>query len=472
MSMATPTNDLPGYDDAGSAFRRRMSPFAGARFVLGAARRRPWTFILVLLLGLGSTTAYYVLKTPVYYVEARILAQRQQALPSMIRTAGADEAPTRTASEFVHQRENLLALIREANLLPSAPSAPADGPRGVASRVLGGGEDEDPMNTLVVRLDRALKVTTGDGVITISIEWNDPQQAYHLVEMALQNFLEARQVQDITAFDEAISLMQGRVAVLRQQVDREEARETGTSSPAEPLPDGASSRAPSPRTQQPQTEELARLKSMVDAKERAVRDMEDARRRRLSELQAQLDERRGVYSDAHPNVIALRREIESFGTESKQLVSLREEEAQLRQEYAARLAAEPRPTLRAVNTYRPLPVMAGRASGGPESDRLREARGQYQNMLSRVNEAQLALDTARAAFKHRYTVIRPAEVPRSPYSPKAIKVFGLGGAMAFLLAVLAAALPDLTSGRILERWQLERTLDLPVLADFAARDER
>jgi uncharacterized protein involved in exopolysaccharide biosynthesis len=372
----------------------------------------------------------------------------------------------------VHQRENLLALIREANLVPAAPSQPSGGPRSVASRVLGGGEDEDPLNALVVRLDRALKVTTGDGVITISIEWNDPQQAYHLVEMALQNFLEARQVQDITAFDEAISLMQGRVAVLRQQVDREEAREMGASSPSEPLPvpDGAPSRAPSSRTQPPQTEEMARLKSMVDAKERAVRDMEDTRRRRLAELQAQLEERRGVYSDAHPNVIALRREIESFGTESKQLVSLREEEAQLRQEYATRLAAEPRP-VRAVNTYRPFPPTAGRASG-LESERLREARGQYQNMLNRVNEAQLALDTARAAFKHRYTVIRPAEVPRSPYSPKAINVFGLGGVMAFLLAVLAAALPDLTSGRILERWQLERTLDLHVLANFADRDDR
>jgi uncharacterized protein involved in exopolysaccharide biosynthesis len=469
MSMATPPDDLPGNDDAGSPAAHRSSPSDWYGFVLSAVRRRPWTFTFVLLLGLGAATGYYVLKKPVYYVETRILAQRQQALPSMIRTAGGDEAPTRTASEFVHQRENLLALVREANLAPVSRN-PAAGPTGgVISRLLGN-EEEDPFNSLVVSLDRALKVTTGDGVITISIEWSDPQQAYHLVESALQNFLEARQVQDITAFDEAISLMQGRVAVLRQQLDREEAREASPSLQSEPVPspEGVPARTGSTRSQQPATEELARLKSMVAAKERAVRDMEDARRRRLLELQAQLEERRGIYSDAHPTVIALRREIESLGTESKQLLSLRDEESTLRAEYAARLAAEPRPA----RTYRALPSQATRSGSGMESERLREARAQYQNMINRVNEAQLALDTARAAFKHRYTVIRPAEVPRSPYSPKPLRVFGLGGVLAILLAALAVALPDLTSGRILERWQLERALDLPVLANFGARDDQ
>ena len=465
MSTSTPHLDLPGYDD--SPAEHRWSPVDLARVVAGSARRRPWTFILVFLLGMGGASAYFVLRTPVYFVEARILAQRQQAIPSMMRTTGADEAPTRTATELIHQRENLLALIREANLpLPTN----ADVGNSAASRALGN-PDEDPMSSLVTRLDRALKVTTGDGVITISIEWPDPQQAYHLVEAAQQNFLESRQVLDITAFDEAISLMQGRLAVLRQQMEKEEARDAAASSSVDPAPSRVDddSRAVSPRNGQA-TEEMARLKSMLDSKERSVRDMEDARRRRLVDLQSQLEERRGVYSEAHPTIIALRREIEGSSRESSQLVALRAEESKLREEYRARLAAEPRP--RMGSTSRPAPQRPYREGPGLEGDRLREARAQYQNMLNRVNEANLALDTARAAFRHRYTVIRPAEVPRAPHSPRPAKVFGLGAALSLLLAFVAAAMPDLRSGLIRERWQVERGLGLPVLAEVSPPEQR
>ncbi len=464
MSTALPPNDLPGYEDTGAPSAHHSSPLDWAGLVLGAARRRLGVFFAVSLLGLGAATAYFFLRPPTYYVETRLLAQRQQALPSMIRTAGADEAPTRTASEFVHQRENLLAIIRETNLTPQAKAE-----TGGKSRLLGG-DDEDPLNSLVVRLDRALKVTTGDGVVTISVQWNDPQQAYHIIEAALQNFLEARQVQDITAFDEAIALMQGRVAVLRQQLEKVEAAE-GSSLPADY---GSPSSTVVPRTfstqSQQSAEELARLKSLLDAKERAVRDLEEARRRRQVELLAQLEERRGIYSDAHPTVIALRRELAAFGPESAQLVALRDEEAKLREEYRARLAAEPRP--RTGESNRPAASSVSRAGPGQESERLREARAQFQNMLGRVNEAQLALDTARAAFKHRYTVIRPAEVPRSPFAPNPLKVFGVGGALSLLLGLFFAVLPDLRAGRVVERWQVERRLDLPVLAEFRAPPDR
>jgi hypothetical protein len=37
--------------------------------------------------------------------------------------------------------------------------------------------------------------------------------------------------------------------------------------------------------------------------------------------------------------------------------------------------------------------------------------------------------------------------------------------VSLLLALVAAVAPDLRSGRVVERWQVERTLDLPVLAE-------
>ena len=164
------------------------------------------------------------------------------------------------------------------------------------------------------RLDKALSVFSTDETVRISVRWPDPLQAYHIVEGALQNFMEARQIQEITAIDEAIALLQSRLATLRLQLDREEAErddsprrdmvapaEAGTS--VRPLPAGGNA-------------ELARVRSLLDAKERAIRDVDDFRRRRLLDLQAQLAEKRSIYAEAHPVIIGLRKEIDSLSGES------------------------------------------------------------------------------------------------------------------------------------------------------------
>ena len=86
----------------------------------------------------------------------------------------------------------------------------------------------------------------------------------------------------------------------------------------------------------------------------------------------------------------------------------------------------------------------------------------YQELLGRIDGATIELDTARAAFKYRYSVVRPAQVPKNPEKPKASVVLGGGLAAAVLFAAVAA---DLRAGRIVEAWQIERLLGVPVLAE-------
>ncbi len=97
---------------------------------------------------------------------------------------------------------------------------------------------------------------------------------------------------------------------------------------------------------------------------------------------------------------------------------------------------------------------------------MREARFRYQQMVERVNAAQLDLDSARAAFKYRYSVVWPAEVPRRPVSPNPLKIFGLGGFLVLALALGAAVWRESRTGQIFTRSQIEIGLDLPVLAEF------
>jgi hypothetical protein len=215
-------------------------------------------------------------------------------------------------------------------------------------------------------------------------------------------------------------------------------------------------------------EELVKVRSLIEAKERAIGDVEEFRRRRLADLQAQLDLQRGLLSDAHPTIQNLRQDIAALSQESPQVAGLREEQRRLREEYAARLALEQGKAAAAppVTVYRAAPAPA---PGNEETERVRQARFEYQQMLERTSSALLDLDNARAGFKYRYDVVWPAQVPRIPVAPRPLKVFGLGLVGAFGLAVLAAAASVLREGRIIEAWQIERTLDLPILGRITSR---
>lgn len=449
-------------------------PLAGewAEYALHAARRHPWRLAAVFVAGLCLSTLYYELKTPLYRAETKLLTQRQQAMPSISRSAMSDEAPTRTANELIRRRENLIALLEHAGLLPKGGEAPPpSGLKRILSMAAPPLSAEDAVNAMVLNLDRALTVTTGDGTVTISVDWPEPQKAYALVQEALQNFLEARQVQEITANDETISLLQGRTAELRAQLEatiREAQRN---------LPRGAdvvastSPYTPSHRAQP--SEALARLRAAVEAKARAIRDVEDLRSRRLLELQGQLNERRSVFSDAHPTVVALKGEIAALSHESAQLAILREEEARLQEEYRVGLAAvEPRaasPGPVRSGTSSPRLSAAAATSAVNEDDRVRDARLWYTQMVERLSGAQLDLDSARAAFKHRYSVLWPAQVPNKPVSPNPLKVFGLGTVLSLMLAVAAVTLPDILAGKIMEPSQVERSLGIPILASLSRK---
>lgn len=442
-------------DESGLPARSGPTPFDWALLLLRAAWRRKWIVLVMFVAGAAATTAYFAQKKPLYSAETKILAVRQQSLPSVVRSVFEDN-PTRSAWEIVHRRENLVALIRRAKMLSDEDTAPR-APRklnltqrlgALAGREVVLGTD-DPMDVLVSILDKRLVVTVEDGTITISLDWPDPQQAYDVVQGALENFMDARYVQDVRAVDEVISVVQGRAASLREEL------EAATEASRRHAPRTLRTSAPRPRGP---SEELVRLQSVLESKQRAILDVEEFRRRRVSDLQSQLDQARTTLADVHPKVIGLKRDIEAASRETPQLEALREEERAARKSYADRLARE--------GAAAPAPASPSiEVSTGPneEDPRVRQLRLQYEQMIQRVNSAQVELDAARAAFKYRYNVIWPPQRPTEPVSPNPKKIFGAGLLASLLLAIAAAAAPDLLSGRVVERWQIERLLRVPLL---------
>ncbi|HTN54517.1 MAG TPA: lipopolysaccharide biosynthesis protein, partial [Anaeromyxobacter sp.] len=372
------------------------------------------------------------------------------------------------AWELIHRRENLIELVKEAELLEAPGKAPGQGLKELTSRLTDARRpQEDPLDAMVLRVERALVVTSDEGTINITFDWPDPQQAYRVVEGALQNFIEARHVQEVTAIDEVISVLRARAATAKDKLDRvvEDVRREGASDVRDTAV-AAGAATTRPAGARGPSEELVRLKSLLDAKQRAIEDVEEFRRRRLADLQAQLDEKRNTLSEAHPQVIQLRRDIEALSRESPQIASLREDEQKLRKDYAARAAEEAR-------TPGAAPASAPRAQrrtgSGEEDERIRSARLEWQQMIERVNASQLELDAARAAFKYRYSVIWPAQIPKTPVSPNPVKILGMGTLAALAFALALAAAPDLLAGRITERWQVEQLLQLPVLGELTRK---
>ena len=158
---------------------------------------------------------------------------------------------------------------------------------------------------------------------------------------------------------------------------------------------------------------------------------------------------------------------------SAQVETLRQEEQELTEQLVRAGAAPEGGELRASGRVPGEILNLERDLNRSNDPSLENAKGElhyavakYNNILDRIDSAHLELDAARAAFKYRYSVVRPAEVPRKPKSPNPVVVMAAGTVAGLLFALLAVVVRDLRAARMVERWQLERYLQLPILADL------
>jgi uncharacterized protein involved in exopolysaccharide biosynthesis len=421
--------------------------------------RRRWSLFLFVSAGMVLLAAGALAVLPrTYEVEARLLAQRNAVLSVRADSGPGQPEPTRAVAETILQRDNLYALLRQADLLQEWPRhrAPLQSAKDWLLRALHRAPSEkDLAQGLIELLEKNFEVwTTPDGAVTIRLRWPDPVMAYRLVDAAQQNFLERRHLLEVSTIVEQISILEAHAAQLKNDVETQVAqlqrlRVQSAASGTRPAPPPAPASLVDPET--------LNLKVKLNAKQRAIADLEEFWRRHLVELQTKLAEQRAIYSENHPIVLDLERSIESFRKDSPQLAALRAEEADLRrrlsasseetEESAPQIPAE---LFRDTGTEDP-PVEYARAQ-------LRYATQQYAAMRARIHAARIDLDTARAAFKYRYAVIAPPQVPRGPIRPKVPQVMLAAVLAGLLLALVATTAADLREGLVLDRWQLEELL--------------
>jgi hypothetical protein len=429
-------------------------------FSLGSVRRRFGLFmtVAITMVLIAGVALWALPKT--YEVECRLLAQKNPVL-SVKADASQTTDPTRAATENIVRHENLQALIRQTDLLTEWPKhrAPILRLKDWITAKLGSTPNADElMNGLTGLLEQKLVVwVTQDGTVNIRLHWPDDRvMAYRLVDAAQQNFLEKRHVLEVSTIAEQIAILEGHVAGLKKDIMKqveqlEQSQQRSATAPR-------AVRMPTPKPLDP---EVANLRARLDAKRRALADLDEYRRRHLLELQTKLAEQRAVYSATHPAIIDLEQSIESLRRDSPQILGLRQEENEVRQQLAA--LSDGADTTASSTATLSIPPDLFRDRGEDSAveyqrAQLRFAVQQYAHLRERIDAGRIDLDTARAAFKYRYIVVAPAQMPRGPIKPKVSLVMVLALVAGLFLGLFATTATDFRSGVVLDTWQLQNLL--------------
>lgn len=442
-----------------------------ALFVLGAPRRHKKLasacFITAVSLSIAALTVFPVK----YRADAVVLARPNQLTGALSNSVNRElDTPTRFARETLLKRENLRALAEETRLVdryveqrPFAVRAKQE-----LTKAISGKEPtyEQRLDGLVDTLESRLMVEVDSDTVRISFQWWDPEIAYEIVQGALQNFLEKRHASEIRTIGEAIAIFEthraGLEAEINEHINRLERLRDKEKNERKPA-------APAPIASAGSSRDTVRLESTLAARRQAASNLESFRQQRLAQLHAELTQQETMFAADHPTLASTRRVLQTLSEPSPQLQELNAEVEQLERQLQQRRAS----TGTVASVAPASRIEMARAEAGRDDPRaefeLRQMElllDQHWNLIGRINASKLEMETAKAAFDQRYSVLAPPQVPTRPVKPYRM-LFALGGLVGGIaLALFAATVADLRGGLLLERWQVERQLNLPVLVEI------
>lgn len=439
-------------------------------FVLRAPRRHPVVATLAFLFVFSFACAAIFVVPYRYEVQATLLAGYPQTsvLSSMERGHA-----THAAEEVLLRRDNLRRILDATGFvdkyLEKRPWAIRT-KDAVFEWIRGEPRTREDLEEGLLDAfeDRLWVDVRREATVVITFRWWDPELARQVVAAAQESFLEARRSTEIDAVGEAIQILDTQRTALDKDIElaiaafEKKQERLRASAPARPRS------VPRPSGPDP---ELIRLQEDLASKQRLMVEIEESRRQRIAQLQGELAQQESVYAANHPIIASTRRLLRSLSEPPPRLGELRAEVARLERELIskggggmARIAGAIDPAYEAVLHL------------GLDDSRLDFERGRLENLLrqhadlrNRIQGLRVEQELAQAAFLHRYRIVSPAQLPRGPIKPYPLMflVGGLMGGLAF--AFFATTAVDLRGGRVLERWQVEHSLDLPVLSDTRIR---
>jgi uncharacterized protein involved in exopolysaccharide biosynthesis len=490
-------------DDGGGGINlevvRSYMAFAGRAL---KARKPLFIGLLVVGLALTITIAKYLPRT---YSCTTVLMTVSNAVLDSDRGPN----PLTGAQGLIMRHENLEALIKDTDLKkkywarrPALLGVKDD----LIKAVFGEMDDRTLTAVLVGTLESRLSVEVEDreDTLTISVDWSDPATCAELAEAAKERFLKIRHKAEISAFQEKMGILDTHASKMREEIDtlaaqikadlqakqQQRAAEYGKANAAA----GAGKPAPvaMPRLVAPSKpvtdEQLPELRERLTSLKARLSGAENDRQARMRDEQGKLAELKLRFTPNHPQVITQEERVGMVSQVSSELALMRSEvgdlESQIRQREAmmktgsaagtpgaAGRAAASDSTTSAALPYDILTLLDEKDADPAMSAQISGAVVRYGSLRDDVRGAKLALDTAQAAFNHRYQVVIPVEAPSKPIKPKVPMVVGIGLFLSLLVALLVPILLELRRDVLVERWQVDH-FQLPVLAELRLPEKR
>jgi polysaccharide biosynthesis transport protein len=95
-----------------------------------------------------------------------------------------------------------------------------------------------------------------------------------------------------------------------------------------------------------------------------------------------------------------------------------------------------------------------------------ESKSDYDSLLKRKNESELATNLELQQKGEHFRVLDPPNLPTKPYSPQRLKLFGVGLLVGCVLGAGVAAATEILDDRIFSQNELKRLLPVSVIVDI------
>lgn len=468
-------------DDEGPniAVRERVAEAARS-----AKRRKGLSLVVVMICG-ALTVLGAIFAPRKFEVDARVLVQRTQVITGGQQQYISPEEMRNIAKEYEEQvlaKDSIIAIVRQKQLVDRWDEMRQPHRRLIdkINRKLGKSPptDDAKFEALVGSIQRRLRTWVDGSTVTVRLDWAEPTAARDIVAAAVENFLEARFQSEVGVIPERLKILEAGVAQAHQDLEAsatELVRQQKLANPRERvnivipnLPQGVTDRAAEPPDPV--------LKARLDQVRQQIAVLQEAKVRREAELNQQLIQRRQTLAEAHPEIIALKQTLEATRVDPPQLAKLRAEEREIASEIAAKQRAaaearanEPKPAARVVTAKAAAEVPAAGTSKSVQDAQVQfdNATEAYADLVRQLNAARIEMKTAEAAFKNRYKVVHPAELPLGPKRPVGLIAIAIGFLSTIAAVLAAAALADRFSGIFFEPRDVRDRLGLPVFATFS-----
>lgn len=471
----------PADDDDGPniAIKERVAEAARS-----AKRRKGLSFVVVMICG-ALTVLGAIFAPRNYECEARVLVQRTNVITGGQPQQLSPEEMRNVAREYEEQvmaKDNIVAIVRQKNLVARWDDMRQPHRRLLdkINRKMGKPpySDDEKYDALVNKIHTSLKVWVDGATVSVRLEWSDPEAARDIIDAAVKNFLEARFQAEVGVIPERLKILESTLAQSHKDLEVaavELQRQQKIANPKERvgniyipnLPAGVRADV---ETMDPE------LRKKLEGVRQQIAIQSEGKMRRAAELQQEYNEKRGTLAEGHPEMIALKQRLDQAKQDDPQVAALKQQERDILGEIQAqrKAAAEARENAPKPRVATPAPVPVDTAPQAGTTKNLQDAqvqfdtiRGKFTDIANQVEAARLELKTAEAAFKTRYRVVHPAEIPVAPKRPVGFIAIVIG-VMSTIAAVLAvAALADRFSGIFFEPRDVRDRLGLPVFATFS-----